>query len=189
MMSAEVGFIPYVTGMSNAIVAEGPMPGSTPMTVPRKHPINVYQRLIGCRQTTNTLRMCVIVSIGFLELQDALGQIHVERHEQPVSEDRKQNRGQYVRDPLAAVEPCHQWKQEDASGYDIACPVEHDVVEPCPYGHAAEHLQDIRIEGGCIGRLRGICLTGPTHLQTKHTRSNQQGDAEQTGKRLRSQRI
>src|SRR5262245_1993139 len=136
MMSAEVGFIPYVTGMSNAIVAEGPMPGSTPMTVPRKHPINVYQRLIGCRQTTNPLRMCVIVSIGFLELQDALGQIHVERHEQPVSEDRKQNRGQYVRESLVARKNHHKSKSKKTRVYAIAPPGENTVEEPCPYAPA-----------------------------------------------------
>ena len=47
MMSADVGFIPNVTGMSSAMLADVPMPGSTPTIVPRNTPRNVYQRLIG----------------------------------------------------------------------------------------------------------------------------------------------
>jgi hypothetical protein len=62
MMRAEVGFIPKVTGISSAMPAEGPMPGRTPMIVPRKTPRNVYQRLIGWRQTAKPLMMWVKVS-------------------------------------------------------------------------------------------------------------------------------
>ena len=51
MISAEVGSIPKVTGISSAMLADGPMPGSTPTIVPRSTPTKVYQRLIGWRQT------------------------------------------------------------------------------------------------------------------------------------------
>src|SRR5688572_32239450 len=49
--------------MRSAMPAEGPMPGRTPMIVPRKQPRKVYQRLIGCRQTEKPFRMWVRVSM------------------------------------------------------------------------------------------------------------------------------
>jgi hypothetical protein len=39
MMSAETGGSTNVSGSSIAIVASGPMPGSTPISVPRKTPM------------------------------------------------------------------------------------------------------------------------------------------------------
>src|SRR5262245_15395000 len=44
MISADTGGSPKVTGSSIAIVAIGPMPGSTPTAVPRKTPIRQYSR-------------------------------------------------------------------------------------------------------------------------------------------------
>jgi len=57
MISADVGFMPNVTGMSSAIPADGPIPGNTPMIVPMKTPKNVYHRLIGCRHTAKPFNM------------------------------------------------------------------------------------------------------------------------------------
>ena len=62
MMRADVGFMPNVTGIRSAMLADGPIPGSTPTIVPRNTPRNVYQRLIGCMQTAKPFRMCVNVS-------------------------------------------------------------------------------------------------------------------------------
>src|SRR5688572_5370530 len=102
--------------MRSAMPAEGPMPGNTPMIVPRKQPRNVYQRLIGCRQTENPFRMWVRVSMrGLLEppddrlehaddgvgdLDDSLAQtrhgldaarqVDVEFHEHDVGQDTEQ---------------------------------------------------------------------------------------------------
>src|SRR5688572_18111084 len=51
MMSAVIGVRLKVTGRSIAIVATGPMPGSTPIRVPSITPIRQYIRLIGVRAT------------------------------------------------------------------------------------------------------------------------------------------
>src|SRR5512140_179369 len=44
MMSAETGCSAKVAGSSIAIVATGPMPGRTPISVPRRQPIRQYIR-------------------------------------------------------------------------------------------------------------------------------------------------
>ena len=46
-----VGCSAYVVGSSIAMVATGPMPGSTPMSVPSMHPKNAYMRLTGVKAT------------------------------------------------------------------------------------------------------------------------------------------
>ena len=46
-MSADVGFIPNVTGMSSAMLADVPMPGSTPTIMPEEHAEERTKRLIG----------------------------------------------------------------------------------------------------------------------------------------------
>ena len=45
MISAEVGGRVYIEGSSMAIVAIGPNPGSTPISVPSKAPRKAYPRL------------------------------------------------------------------------------------------------------------------------------------------------
>src|SRR5688572_22894192 len=99
MMSADVGFIPNVTGISSAMPAEGPMPGSTPMTVPRNTPMKVYQRLIGCRQTAKPLMMWVRVSMSRvlpLERQQAWREIDAEHlYEHDIAADREEYRRQH----------------------------------------------------------------------------------------------
>src|SRR2546429_996774 len=47
MMSAPVGSTLKVSGNSMAMVAIGPMPGSTPIKVPTRHPVKASRRLIG----------------------------------------------------------------------------------------------------------------------------------------------
>jgi hypothetical protein len=47
MMSAESGFSPKLIGNSMAMVATGPMPGRTPMRVPRSAPIKQKRRFAG----------------------------------------------------------------------------------------------------------------------------------------------
>src|SRR5258708_2213228 len=51
MMSAETGGSTKVAGSSIAMVAIGPMPGSTPISVPSRHPIRQYIRLLSVRAT------------------------------------------------------------------------------------------------------------------------------------------
>src|SRR5436189_6335873 len=47
MISADTGFRLNVIGSSIAMVATGPTPGRTPISVPSRTPINAYSRLIG----------------------------------------------------------------------------------------------------------------------------------------------
>ena len=47
MISAPTGGSPNVIGSSIAIVASGPMPGSTPISVPTSVPIRHRPRLVG----------------------------------------------------------------------------------------------------------------------------------------------
>lgn len=53
MMKAPVGSSPYVTGSSSATAMAGPMPGRTPMAVPRSTPMAAQSRLIGVRAVPN----------------------------------------------------------------------------------------------------------------------------------------
>ncbi|MEM2990640.1 MAG: hypothetical protein QXQ02_05595 [Halobacteria archaeon] len=46
-MIAETGEILKLTGRRRLIVAEGPIPGRTPIMVPIKTPIKQYRRFIG----------------------------------------------------------------------------------------------------------------------------------------------
>jgi hypothetical protein len=51
MISDEVGSRPSVSGSSIAIVAVGPMPGSTPIMVPSSAPKKQNSRFSGARET------------------------------------------------------------------------------------------------------------------------------------------
>ena len=51
MINAGVGGRLNVIGSSIAIVATGPMPGSTPISVPRKQPTKQYHKFCQCSAT------------------------------------------------------------------------------------------------------------------------------------------
>src|SRR5262249_22479599 len=51
MMTAWVAFSPNVTGSRMLMPDSGPMPGSTPTSVPTRQPRNAYQTLSGCSAT------------------------------------------------------------------------------------------------------------------------------------------
>ena len=53
MMSADTGGTLKVIGSSMAIVASGPMPGSTPISVPRKQPTKQNHRFCSVSATLN----------------------------------------------------------------------------------------------------------------------------------------
>jgi hypothetical protein len=53
MISAATGLRLNVIGSSIAMVATGPMPGSTPIRVPSSTPISAYSRWIGVTATEN----------------------------------------------------------------------------------------------------------------------------------------
>src|SRR5438093_297165 len=58
MMSADTGCSAYVVGNSIAIVATGPMPGSTPINVPSSAPISAYSKLTGVSATPKPVARC-----------------------------------------------------------------------------------------------------------------------------------
>src|SRR5689334_24125131 len=88
MMIACVALRPNVTGSRIEMPASGPMPGSTPTSVPTRQPRNAYQALLGSSATEKPwARLTRVVSTGFLDTQHA----GVERGLQHVDE-------QYVRD-------------------------------------------------------------------------------------------
>src|SRR5215472_1191699 len=53
MISAPTGGSPKVTGSSMVMVAMGPMPGSTPIRVPTRHPRKQSPRLCSVKATEN----------------------------------------------------------------------------------------------------------------------------------------
>src|SRR6266540_3003579 len=64
MISADTGCSAYVVGSSIAIVATGPMPGSTPISVPSSTPTNAYSALTGVSATENPSARCEKSSIA-----------------------------------------------------------------------------------------------------------------------------
>src|SRR6185436_15825174 len=64
MMSADTGCKAYVVGSSIAIVATGPIPGSTPISVPSSTPISAYIRLMGCSATPKPSMRWLTRSMG-----------------------------------------------------------------------------------------------------------------------------
>ena len=53
MMKAGTGSSVNVTGRSSATVIAGPMPGSTPIIVPRTTPMSAYRRFVGVSAVAN----------------------------------------------------------------------------------------------------------------------------------------
>ena len=172
------------------------MPGSTPMMVPRKQPRNVYQRLIGCRQTAKPFRMWVSVSIGLPRRmsRDALGQV-ARRADDERLRSRFTHRKQrphgagHVGDPLAAVEPRHQSEQVDRWWRRYSPAVKHHVVAAPSRPPRSRALNDAPDRTGLLGRLRRGVLASLPHLEAQHARGEQQRDPEQPGKRLGPQRV
>jgi hypothetical protein len=48
MMIAAVGPMLKVTGSRIAVPATGPMPGSTPISIPSRQPVSAKSRFVGC---------------------------------------------------------------------------------------------------------------------------------------------
>src|SRR5262245_22612631 len=87
MISAATGATLKVMGSSIAIVASGPMPGSTPIRVPRKQPMKQYQRFCQVSATlkpnTRLWNSSILVSPQTLD--------HRIRQAQPPDEDADGN--------------------------------------------------------------------------------------------------
>src|SRR3954466_11881174 len=65
MIRADTGGSAYVAGSSMAMVATGPMPGNTPISVPRMQPTRQYSRLIGVMATPKPVMRLEIRSMGY----------------------------------------------------------------------------------------------------------------------------
>ena len=63
MMMAGVGSSTNVTGIKMAVPAEGPMPGRTPIKVPRRQPTSAKRRFIGWSAVANPFSSSVRVSM------------------------------------------------------------------------------------------------------------------------------
>src|SRR5918911_1066332 len=74
MISAPTGLRLNVIGSSMAMVATGPMPGSTPISVPSRQPIRQKNRLIGVAATPKPMtRLWKICSIARASSAEVLG--------------------------------------------------------------------------------------------------------------------
>src|SRR6185503_10713768 len=94
MISAATGLRLNVIGSSIAMVATGPMPGSTPISVPSRQPISAYSRWIGVNATPKPITRLLKISIARpLSDRAVLDEIRAqrERQRQPLHEhqDRK----------------------------------------------------------------------------------------------------
>src|SRR6478672_8093755 len=71
MIRADSGFRLKVIGSSIAMVATGPMPGSTPISVPRMQPTRQYSRLVKVNATPKPSERLLIRSmVVFLSTRD-----------------------------------------------------------------------------------------------------------------------
>ncbi len=73
MMIAWVALSPNVTGSRIEMPASGPMPGSTPTSVPTRQPRNAYQRLDGRNATEKPCSRLMKGSVHALESKRADG--------------------------------------------------------------------------------------------------------------------
>src|SRR5262245_13330357 len=103
MMKAPVGFIWVVTGSSSAIVRAGPMPGKTPIAVPRTEPTNAHRRFSGVSATAKPWARAASVVMprsaepGQREARQR--QPEEPREEQPARDAETEPEGQVEREP------------------------------------------------------------------------------------------
>src|SRR5581483_3142962 len=81
MITACVALSPKVTGSRMLIPESGPMPGSTPTSVPTRQPRNAYQRLAGASATPNPctrLMRVLSIRVEVLEAERAGGHLQLQ---------------------------------------------------------------------------------------------------------------
>src|SRR6188508_220325 len=97
MISAATGLRLKVIGSSMAMVATGPMPGSTPISVPSITPIRQYSRCIGEIATPKPMIRLWKISIAAPSADRAVfdhGGADRERQRQPLHEHQDRERDQ-----------------------------------------------------------------------------------------------
>src|SRR5262252_4351011 len=67
MITAWVVLSPYITGNRIEMPDSGPMPGSTPTSVPTRQPRNAYHSMSGCNATEKpSSRECRVASTSYV---------------------------------------------------------------------------------------------------------------------------
>src|SRR3954447_26503925 len=95
MISAPTGGSPKVIGSSMAIVASGPMPGKTPISVPTSAPIKHSPRLIG---VTATEKPCPRLPTSSMRISMSVSSEpwpQLKRQIKPVGEQQRAEGGQH----------------------------------------------------------------------------------------------
>src|SRR3954465_3344531 len=100
MISADTGGSAYAAGRSMAMVATGPMPGSTPISVPSRQPMKQYSRLIGVKATPNPMERLLIRSMVLFLLsagQEAgpHGELQLEQQDEGQVAQHREHRRQH----------------------------------------------------------------------------------------------
>src|SRR4029450_2380820 len=90
MISADTGCSAYVVGSSIAIVATGPMPGSTPISVPSMQPMNAYMRLTGVKATPKPVARWLRSSMSVPEERGPDRQLHAKSDHEDADRKRRQ---------------------------------------------------------------------------------------------------
>src|SRR3954467_10863260 len=91
MMNAGTGSRPNVIGSRSEIVSAGPMPGSTPIAVPRSTPIPAYRRFCGVSAVAKPPSSDPKISISDFDPWRSRKRRSQERREQSVREiDREE---------------------------------------------------------------------------------------------------
>src|SRR6266481_6242446 len=106
MITACVAFSPKVTGKRMLIPDSGPMPGSTPTSVPTRQPRKAYQRLSGCSATENPCSrlMSVVSKRSVLEAKRSGRQRRLEHpDEHPIGEHDHADAVDRRADPVAPL--------------------------------------------------------------------------------------
>src|ERR1700754_4526481 len=93
MISAATGFRLNVIGSSIAMVATGPTPGSTPISVPSMTPIRQYSRLMGETATEKPRIRLLMISMAFsLANRATIHEARADREGQRQAFDEHQDR-------------------------------------------------------------------------------------------------
>src|SRR5881394_2847563 len=100
MISAPTGGRPKVIGNSMAIVAKGPMPGSTPIRVPTSAPIRQSPRLVGVTATPKPNQRFAKMSM----MRPSEPRPELQRQVQPIGEQERAERGEH-RAPDQRLDP------------------------------------------------------------------------------------
>src|SRR4051794_34785087 len=158
MISAAIGFRLNVIGSSIAMVATGPTPGSTPISVPSMTPISAYSRLIGETATEKPRIRLLMISMG-VSLADraAFHEVRADRERQGEAFDEHQDREEDQHDvedrdlfPLELVAAVGTDEDQRRS-----CDEQTGRLHEIAVDHAAQADQQQRTEMELRDRLAG----------------------------------